>query len=103
MSKARYNSYSEFIIKFMFRVSLHLIVLFYLQLAGPISLGETYDRTLLKFNRKEFLDLVATDQERNIPSRLPSGLRHRGSTVAPSTVTPTTVAWEDQQQTYETR
>ena len=80
-------------------------------MAGPISIGETYDKTLVKFNRKEFSDLLSSDQERSGygPS---SGLRHRGAhsrsnIVAPSASskphTPTTVAWEDQQQSQYAR
>lgn len=69
-----------------------------LQLAGPISIGETYDSTLIKFNRKELSDLLAVDQEKPMSNRLPSGLRHRGTAIAP-----TAVAWEEQPLTHNTR
>ena len=78
------------------------------QLAGPISIGETYDTTLVKFSRKEFSNLLSSDQEKP-EAHQSSGLRCRGAhsrsnVVAPSAsakpVTPATVAWEDQQPDY---
>ena len=79
------------------------------QLAGPISIGETYDTTLIKFSRKEFSNLLSSDQEKP-EDHQSSGLRHRGaqsrSNVATSStsvaepLTSTTVTWEDQQPQY---
>ena len=77
------------------------------QLAGPISIGETYDTTLIKYSRKEFSNLLSSDQEKP-EDHQSSGLRHRRaqlrsyiaappSTSVAESPTSTTVTWEDQQ------
>ena len=79
------------------------------QLAGPISIGETYDTTIIKYSRKEFSNLLSSDQEKP-EDHQSSGLRHRRaqlrsyvaappstSVAEPPTSRSTTVTWEDQQ------
>ena len=97
MNKAKLDTETEIYLYSMSSIFLSFVVVA-LQLAGPISIGETFDSTLIKFNRKDFSDLLAVDQEKPASNRLPSGLRHRGSAIAPATV-----AWEEQPQSYNTR